>query len=117
MTKGEYPKSMRETVGARLPTFTAEQLKVGSGLVKCVSCSPFCVSQVFVRDLSGNARGIAGIPFISNMPFRRVMRLLQLVVGSLDFVALNYYFPYVTSPGTATAADEPSFFKDMNITR
>lgn len=42
---------------------------------------------------------------------------VQLVVGSLDFVALNYYFPYVTSPGTMTEADEPSFFKDMNITR
>jgi hypothetical protein len=41
----------------------------------------------------------------------------QLVVGSLDFVALNYYFPYVTSPGTMTDADTPSFFKDMNITR
>jgi hypothetical protein len=39
------------------------------------------------------------------------------VVGSLDFVALNYYFPYVTSPGTMTDADTPSFFKDMNITR
>lgn len=39
------------------------------------------------------------------------------MVGSLDFVALNYYFPYVTSPGTMTEADEPSFFKDMNITR
>jgi beta-glucosidase len=24
----------------------------------------------------------------------------QLVVGSLDFVAINYYFPYVVSPGT-----------------
>ena len=40
------------------------------------------------------------------------------MVGSLDFVALNYYFPYVTSsPGTMTEVDEPSFFKDMNITR
>jgi hypothetical protein len=28
MTKGEYPASMRETVGDRLPTFTPEQLKV-----------------------------------------------------------------------------------------
>jgi hypothetical protein len=28
MTKGEYPASMRQTVGARLPTFTPEQLKV-----------------------------------------------------------------------------------------
>ncbi len=38
------------------------------------------------------------------------------VVGSLDFVALNYYFPYVTSPGTMTSADTPGFFRDMNIT-
>jgi hypothetical protein len=30
MTKGEYPQSMRDTVGSRLPTFTAEQLKVRS---------------------------------------------------------------------------------------
>jgi beta-glucosidase/6-phospho-beta-glucosidase/beta-galactosidase len=44
------------------------------------------------------------------------IRVLQIVVGSIDFVALNYYFPYVTSPGTMTAADTPSFFKDMNIT-
>jgi hypothetical protein len=42
---------------------------------------------------------------------------VQIVVGSLDFVAINYYFPYVTSPGTMTDADTPSFFKDMNITR
>ena len=30
LTKGEYPASMRETCGARLPTFTADQLKVSS---------------------------------------------------------------------------------------
>lgn len=39
-----------------------------------------------------------------------------LVMGSIDFVALNYYFPYVTSPGSAQASDQPSFYKDMNIT-
>lgn len=42
---------------------------------------------------------------------------IALVKGSLDFVAINYYFPYVTTPGTMTDADAPSFFKDMNITR
>ena len=26
--KGDYPKTMRDTVGARLPTFTPEQIKV-----------------------------------------------------------------------------------------
>ena len=39
-----------------------------------------------------------------------------LLVGSLDFVAINYYFPYMTSPGTYTSEDTPSYFKDMNIT-
>ncbi|CAE7383169.1 BGLU30, partial [Symbiodinium microadriaticum] len=39
-----------------------------------------------------------------------------LIKGSLDFVALNYYFPYMTSPGTFTDEDPPSYFKDMNLT-
>jgi beta-glucosidase len=66
MTRGEYPESMRKTLGDRLPSFTEEQKK--------------------------------------------------MVVGSTDFVALNYYFPYVSSPGTMTEADTPGFFRDMNIT-
>lgn len=41
---------------------------------------------------------------------------LKMVVGALDFVALHYYFPYLTSPGTIPVTDAPSFFKDMNIT-
>lgn len=40
----------------------------------------------------------------------------KMIVGALDFVAINYYFPYVTSPGTAQASDPAGFFKDMNIT-
>ncbi len=40
----------------------------------------------------------------------------EMVTGALDFVALNYYFPYMTSPGTAKESDGPSFWKDMNIT-
>lgn len=40
----------------------------------------------------------------------------KMVIGSLDFVALNYYFPYITSPGTMTENDPPGFFRDMNIT-
>lgn len=36
--------------------------------------------------------------------------------GSVDFVAINYYFPYVTSPGTLGASDPDDFFKDMNVT-
>ena len=38
-----------------------------------------------------------------------------LVKGSLDFVALNYYFPYEASPGSIPIEDEESFFKDLNI--
>lgn len=41
---------------------------------------------------------------------------LALVKGSLDFVAINYYFPYVTSPGTFSPNDPPSYYKDMNTT-
>jgi beta-glucosidase/6-phospho-beta-glucosidase/beta-galactosidase len=40
----------------------------------------------------------------------------QMVKGALDFVALNYYFPYVTSAGTIPQSDPDSFFKDMNVT-
>ena len=65
-TSGQYPKSMRDRVGNRLPTFTEEQSKQ--------------------------------------------------VKGSLDFVAINYYFPYIASPGAVKPTDEPSFFKDMNVT-
>lgn len=39
-----------------------------------------------------------------------------LVTGALDFVALNYYFPYISSPGTYKANDEATFWKDMNVT-
>jgi len=39
-----------------------------------------------------------------------------LIVGALDFVAINYYFPYIASPGVAQESDEPGFFKDMNVT-
>lgn len=39
-----------------------------------------------------------------------------LIINALDFVAINYYFPYVISPGTAAADDEAGFYKDMNIT-
>lgn len=38
-----------------------------------------------------------------------------LIKGSIDFVGLNYYFPYESAPGTASIDDEPGFFKDMNI--
>lgn len=41
---------------------------------------------------------------------------VKSIVGAVDFVALNYYFPYLTSPGTIPTTDAPSFFKDMNIT-
>lgn len=41
---------------------------------------------------------------------------VKSIVGAIDFVALNYYFPYLTSPGTIPTTDAPSFFKDMNIT-
>jgi beta-glucosidase len=41
----------------------------------------------------------------------------ELITGALDFVALNYYFPYIASPGTAKQTDEPSFWKDMNVTQ
>ncbi len=40
----------------------------------------------------------------------------KMVTGALDFVALNYYFPYITSPGTAATTDSDGYFKDMNIT-
>lgn len=40
----------------------------------------------------------------------------ELITGSLDFVALNYYFPYIATSGTFKPTDEPSFFKDMNVT-
>jgi beta-glucosidase/6-phospho-beta-glucosidase/beta-galactosidase len=66
LTAGRYPQTMIDTVGARLPTFTADQ-------------------QV-------------------------------MITGALDFVAINYYFPYVVSPGTASDADQGSFYKDLNIT-
>jgi beta-glucosidase/6-phospho-beta-glucosidase/beta-galactosidase len=66
LTKGDYPESMRATVGSRLPTFTSAE-----------------------KDL---------------------------IKGSLDFVALNYYFPYLASPGTLTDSEPPSFWKDMNVT-
>lgn len=41
---------------------------------------------------------------------------VDLVKGSLDFVALNYYFPFVSSPGTFTAKDDAGYYKDMNVT-
>lgn len=40
-----------------------------------------------------------------------------MVVGSLDFVALNYYFPYINTPNFDIAPDaEGSYWKDMNVT-
>jgi beta-glucosidase/6-phospho-beta-glucosidase/beta-galactosidase len=66
LTKGEYPQTMRDTVGSRLPSFTTAQQK--------------------------------------------------LVTGSIDFVALNYYFPYMTEPGTLSTSDSPSYWKDENTT-
>jgi beta-glucosidase len=66
LTKGDYPASMRATIGSRLPTFTTEER--------------------------------------------------ELITGSLDFVALNYYFPYLASPGTLTDSEPASFWKDMNVT-
>ncbi|RYG68822.1 glycosyl hydrolase family protein [archaeon] len=39
-----------------------------------------------------------------------------MVKGSLDFVALNYYFPYVNTPASFQPSDPDGFFKDMNIT-
>lgn len=41
---------------------------------------------------------------------------LVMVKGAIDFVAINYYFPYLTSPGTALPSDPTSFDKDMNTT-
>jgi beta-glucosidase/6-phospho-beta-glucosidase/beta-galactosidase len=38
-----------------------------------------------------------------------------LITGALDFVAINYYFPYIAAPGTALESDPPGFFKDMNV--
>ena len=66
LTTGEYPQSMVETLGDRLPQFTEEQKK--------------------------------------------------MVAGSTDFVALNYYFPYMSSPGKALETDAGSYWKDMNVT-
>lgn len=40
----------------------------------------------------------------------------QIVIGSTDFIAINFYFPYVTTAGVAQVSDEPGYFKDMNIT-
>jgi beta-glucosidase/6-phospho-beta-glucosidase/beta-galactosidase len=66
-TKGEYPPIMRERVGSRLPTFTAEQK--------------------------------------------------EMVKGSLDFVALNFYFPYINTPNYGMdPSAEGSYWKDMNVT-
>lgn len=64
-TKGEYPASMQQIVGDRLPKFTEEEKK--------------------------------------------------MVVGSLDFVALNYYFPYLSTSANTPPDAEPSFWKDMNV--
>jgi beta-glucosidase/6-phospho-beta-glucosidase/beta-galactosidase len=59
MVRGEYPQSMRETLGDRLPSFTDEEVR--------------------------------------------------LVKGSLDFVAINYYFPYMTTAGGWSADDAGEF--------
>jgi len=40
----------------------------------------------------------------------------KMITGAIDFVAINYYFPYVVSPGSALATDPGSIYKDMNIT-
>ena len=40
----------------------------------------------------------------------------QLVVGSLDFVALNFYSPMLVTPGTSQPSDSPSYWKDENFT-
>lgn len=40
----------------------------------------------------------------------------RMVSGAIDFIAINYYFPYVVSPGEALPTDEPSFYRDLNIT-
>lgn len=66
LTKGDYPESMKITVGDRLPKFTSEER--------------------------------------------------EMITGSLDFVGLNYYFPYLVSPGTAKESDPPSYWKDTNTT-
>ena len=67
LTKGEYPQSMRDTLGERLPSFTEDQK--------------------------------------------------EMIIGTMDFVALNYYFPYLASPGTQKQSDPPSYWKDMNVTQ
>ena len=41
---------------------------------------------------------------------------VEMVKGSLDFVALNYYFPYLSSAGSSVATAEGSFWEDMNVT-
>lgn len=38
-----------------------------------------------------------------------------LIVGANDFIALNYYFPYIASAGAMGDSDEPGFFRDMNV--
>jgi beta-glucosidase len=40
----------------------------------------------------------------------------KMITGAIDFIAINYYFPYVVSPGTTPDSDPSSFYKDMNIT-
>jgi beta-glucosidase/6-phospho-beta-glucosidase/beta-galactosidase len=40
----------------------------------------------------------------------------KMIIGATDFVAINYYFPYLITPGTASASDADGFYKDMNIT-
>lgn len=41
---------------------------------------------------------------------------VKLVKGSLDFIALNYYAPSMSSPGTSQTSDAPSYWKDINVT-
>jgi beta-glucosidase len=40
----------------------------------------------------------------------------KILVRSLDFVALNYYFPYMSTSGTFNVDDTDSWYKDQNVT-
>jgi hypothetical protein len=79
MTKGEYPQSMRDTVGSRLPTFTAEQLKVTHFLLMYNHCRRvflFCLTcivslsflSMFARAACGGLAGLCGAELL--LPLR-----------------------------------------------
>lgn len=40
----------------------------------------------------------------------------QLITGTADFVAINYYFPFLVTTGSANPADDAGYYKDENVT-